>query len=82
MNTPPQKLVCALLMLGKSVPGREIEFSPFDFQDTATYLDQLGRMEDLIGRLRGEIIDPDEPFRPQERGREICSKCSYRTLCL
>jgi hypothetical protein len=81
LGLPSHQLNCRLLMLGKNVLGRQIEYSPFEEGDEATRRDQVRLMEDVIGRLLEEITDPARPFEPEGERRGLCGECPYFTLC-
>jgi len=81
LGLPAERLNGRLLMLGKNVLGRHIEYSPYTEGDEAQRRDQIRLMEDIIGRLLREITDPAKPFEPAREEQGLCSRCPYFTLC-
>ena len=78
---PPEEVHGRILLLGKSRLGPDIEFSPFDEEDPDMRSGQVGAIEDVLGRLLAEIVDPDAPFDPALARPGACDDCPYTVLC-
>jgi ATP-dependent helicase/nuclease subunit B len=78
---PPESVRSRFVMLGRNALGPEIEFSPFNEDNSEVRKAQMGLMKRVIGTLLNEIVDQAKPFEPGSDPAATCPECPYAYMC-
>ncbi len=74
-----EELDALFLFLGRVMISREIEVPLLEAEENPK--ETFDRLESVIFRLLGEIVDPEVPFGPAPDRKGLCPGCDFRYLC-
>jgi CRISPR/Cas system-associated exonuclease Cas4 (RecB family) len=75
----PEELDALFLLLGRARISKEIEVPLLEREENPQ--EAFQRLESVIFRLLGEIVDPEVPFEPTRDRKGLCPGCDFRYLC-
>jgi CRISPR/Cas system-associated exonuclease Cas4 (RecB family) len=75
----PEEIDCMFLLLGKARIDPSIE--ALLFKDEDEFRENFGNLTQVIFRLLGEIVAPDQPFLPTTDPKKNCGRCPYGYIC-
>jgi len=78
---PREDVCCRLVMLGRNVLDPKIEIPAYPGEDGPRQGELAAILENVIGRLLTEVVNPAVPFRPCDEPAKTCPRCLYTTLC-
>jgi CRISPR/Cas system-associated exonuclease Cas4 (RecB family) len=75
----PEGIDCMFFFLGKARMDSDIEAPLFKNEDE--FGENFGNLTQVIFRLLGEIVAPDQPFPPTSDPKKNCGRCPYGYIC-